>query len=117
MSAWLRGVDLNHRPLGYEPNELPDCSTPRIHTTNLIWQRQTSRKLSSAGARSRPSGGARRRLQHAEFARADVGKIGVGDHCLEQLAFLKALTGGAILPGVHPAESVGGGVGEPSGSR
>jgi integrase len=27
--VWLRGVDLNHRPLGYEPNELPDCSTPR----------------------------------------------------------------------------------------
>src|SRR6266540_7104360 len=26
---WLRGVDLNHRPLGYEPNELPGCSTPR----------------------------------------------------------------------------------------
>ena len=25
---WLRGVDLNHRPLGYEPNELPSCSTP-----------------------------------------------------------------------------------------
>jgi len=27
---WLRGVDLNHRPLGYEPNELPDCSTPQF---------------------------------------------------------------------------------------
>ncbi len=27
--AWLRGRDLNPRPLGYEPNELPDCSTPR----------------------------------------------------------------------------------------
>ena len=26
---WLRGRDLNPRPLGYEPNELPDCSTPR----------------------------------------------------------------------------------------
>ena len=26
---WLRGLDLNQRPLGYEPNELPDCSTPR----------------------------------------------------------------------------------------
>ena len=26
---WLRGPDLNQRPLGYEPNELPDCSTPR----------------------------------------------------------------------------------------
>ena len=29
MKAWLRGRDLNPRPLGYEPNELPDCSTPR----------------------------------------------------------------------------------------
>jgi hypothetical protein len=28
-SRWLRGGDLNPRPLGYEPNELPDCSTPR----------------------------------------------------------------------------------------
>ena len=24
-------MDLNHRPLGYEPNELPGCSTPQIH--------------------------------------------------------------------------------------
>src|SRR6202021_2262436 len=34
-AKWLRGVDLNHRPLGYEPNELPDCSTPRDHHSNL----------------------------------------------------------------------------------
>ena len=29
----LRGLDLNQRPLGYEPNELPDCSTPHWQYT------------------------------------------------------------------------------------
>ena len=27
---WLRGPDLNRRPSGYEPDELPDCSIPRL---------------------------------------------------------------------------------------
>ena len=26
---WWRGRDLNPRPSGYEPDELPNCSTPR----------------------------------------------------------------------------------------
>ena len=26
---WLRELDLNQQPLGYEPSELPDCSIPR----------------------------------------------------------------------------------------
>jgi hypothetical protein len=40
--GWLRGVDLNHRPLGYEPNELPDCSTPQLDHSNHTGARQTS---------------------------------------------------------------------------
>jgi hypothetical protein len=39
--GWLRGVDLNHRPLGYEPNELPDCSTPQFDHNNQAECRQT----------------------------------------------------------------------------
>jgi hypothetical protein len=39
--SWLRGVDLNHRPLGYEPNELPDCSTPHFDSSSAITLGQT----------------------------------------------------------------------------
>jgi hypothetical protein len=39
---WLRGLDLNQRPSGYEPDELPGCSTPRRHDSGSGVVRQTS---------------------------------------------------------------------------
>ena len=33
---WLRGRDLNPRPSGYEPDELPDCSTPRLEGASML---------------------------------------------------------------------------------
>ena len=33
---WLRGLDLNQRPSGYEPDELPGCSTPRIENSEHV---------------------------------------------------------------------------------
>ena len=35
-NLWSRGLDLNQRPPGYEPGELPDCSTPHYSGTHNV---------------------------------------------------------------------------------
>jgi hypothetical protein len=46
--SWLRGLDLNQRPSGYEPDELPGCSTPRSRA-GIIANRNLQGKLFQNG--------------------------------------------------------------------
>ena len=40
-SGEWRGQDLNLRPRGYEPRELPDCSTPRHEASGDVFHRRS----------------------------------------------------------------------------
>src|SRR5437870_7603778 len=42
---WLRGRDLNPRPSGYEPDELPGCSTPHFQNSFDVDLRQIEKRV------------------------------------------------------------------------
>ena len=52
----MRGQDLNLRPSGYEPDELPGCSTPRRCREQEMPKRQALNPMKIANALSRSGG-------------------------------------------------------------
>ena len=48
---WSRGQDLNLRPSGYEPDELPDCSTPQYSIGAEARERMIVRHIGECNGR------------------------------------------------------------------
>src|SRR5436853_2148147 len=69
---WLRGRDLNSRPSGYEPDELPGCSTPRVQNSFDVDTAQTEKtSLDLKATRKRQSVCVRRPCAFVDTWRKD----------------------------------------------
>ena len=73
--GWLRGRDLNPRPLGYEPNELPDCSTPRQNQPSLMLSTQSSQSNLQRQDYPNPK---TRSLSGISNLRSEISMVGLG---------------------------------------
>jgi hypothetical protein len=100
---WLRGLDLNQRPLGYEPNELPDCSTPRQESYYGMELARCHARMNSPGKESCSvacSGGARR-TRSPRGARPGAAPPGAGAWLAEGPSCRARVAGCASTPASH----------------
>jgi hypothetical protein len=92
----LRGQDLNLRPLGYEPSELPNCSTPR-YVSNGITARTRPPDRGRGAARRRSSGTAGATSEKLRLAASHLGRLRrVGENSDAQRSALTCVYRSAI---------------------
>ena len=105
---WLRGLDLNQRPSGYEPDELPGCSTPRVDDSGYTELRQTAAGASKILTQGLHQAWASLTRRNGLFVGLPLGFLkeseAVEGGIIQKRSFLGAGTSvGRRVPGAYPA--------------